>query len=161
MMDGLRLAELDDLAAVEAIVREAYSPYIARIGRPPAPMLDDYPALIGERRVHVAEREGVVQGVLVLLPRDDALLLDNVAVASAARGRGLGRAMLVFAERAAVASGYRFVRLYTNVAMTENIALYSRIGYRISHEADELGLHRVHMIKPVGGDSGAEGPDSR
>jgi ribosomal protein S18 acetylase RimI-like enzyme len=160
MTDGLRLAELGDLAAVEAIVREAYCPYIARIGRPPAPMLDDYRALIGERRVHVVERDGVVQGVLVLLPRDDVLLLDNVAVASAARGRGLGRAMLVFAERAAVAAGYRFVRLYTNAAMTENIALYSRIGYRIKHDADELGLHRVHMVKAVG-DPGSDRPDGR
>jgi hypothetical protein len=37
----IRRATLDDLAAVEEIVRGAYSHYIARIGRPPGPMLDD------------------------------------------------------------------------------------------------------------------------
>ena len=145
----LRLAGLEDLAAVERIVTEAYSPYIARIGRPPAPMLDDYSALIDAGRVHVAGREGAVEGVLVLLPRDDALLIDNVAVASGARGLGLGREMLQFAEQAAVAAGCRRLRLYTHAKMSENIALYSRIGYEISHEADELGLRRVHMVKAV------------
>ena len=147
----LRPATLDDLTAVEEIVRAAYSPYIPRIGRSPGPMLDDYRALIEGRRAHVAERDGVVQGVLVLIPQDDAMLLDNVAVAPAARGQGLGRLMLAFAESAAVEAGFSFVKLYTNEAMTENIELYSRLGYAVTHKAEEKGLRRVYMIKPVGG----------
>jgi hypothetical protein len=38
--------------------------------------------------------------------------------------------MLQFAERLAVDRGYRYIRLYTNEAMTENIALYS-LGMKI------------------------------
>jgi ribosomal protein S18 acetylase RimI-like enzyme len=113
-------------------------------------MLDDYAALIGEGRVHVAERDGVVQGLLVLIPQDDAMLLDNVAVAPEAQGSGLGRLMLEFAEGAAVEAGYRAIKLNTNEAMTENVALYTRIGYRETHRVEEKGLRRVYMRKPLG-----------
>ena len=112
-------------------------------------MLDDYAALIAEGRVQVAERDGVVQGVLVLIQQDDAMLLDNVAVAPAAQSSGLGRMMLEFAERAAVEAGYRAIKLYTNEAMTQNVALYTRIGYTETHRAEEKGLRRVYMRKPL------------
>jgi GNAT superfamily N-acetyltransferase len=138
-----------DLQAVEDIVRTAYSRYVARIGREPGPMRDDYRLLIAERRVSVIEHEGCVQGILVLIPQTDAMLLDNVAVAPAAQGLGLGRKLLEFAEQAAVASGFRSIRLYTNEAMTENIALYSRAGYAETHRVEENGLKRVYMVKPL------------
>jgi ribosomal protein S18 acetylase RimI-like enzyme len=145
----LRPAARDDLAAVQEIVRAAYTRYIARIGREPGPMLDDYAALIGEGRVHVAERNGIVQGVLVLIPQEDSMLLDNVAVAPEAQGSGLGRMMLEFAERAAIEAGYPGIRLYTNEAMTENVALYARNGYAETHRVEEKGLRRVCMHKPL------------
>ena len=145
-----RLATRDDLAAVREIVRAASTHYVARIGREPGPMLDDYAALIGEGRVHVAERDGVVQGLLVLIPQDEAMLLDNVAVAPEAQGSGLGRLLLEFAERQAVEAGYPAITLYTNEAMTENIALYGRLGYAQTHRVEEKGLRRVYMRKPLG-----------
>jgi hypothetical protein len=43
-----------DRPAIEEIVRDAYSPYIDRVGRQPGPMLDDYEALIRAGRVYVA-----------------------------------------------------------------------------------------------------------
>ena len=144
-----RLAMGSDLQAVEDIVRTAYSRYVARIGREPGPMRDDYRLLIAERRVSVIEHEGCVQGILVLIPQTDAMLLDNVAVAPAAQGLGLGRKLLEFTEQAAVASGFRSIRLYTNEAMTENIALYSRAGYAETHRVEENGLKRVYMVKPL------------
>ncbi len=113
-------------------------------------MLDDYSGLIAEGRVCVIEHDGVVQGLLVLSPQADAMLLDNVAVSPRAQGLGLGRLMLAYAEQAAIVAGYRFIKLYTNEAMTENIALYSRIGYAETHRIEEKGLRRVYMVKPVG-----------
>ena len=91
--------------------------------------------------------DGVVKAVLVLIPEERSLLLDNIAVSPDAQGLGLGRRLLEFAERSAVSSGYRVIRLYTNVAMTENIGLYSRIGYVETHRAEEKGLQRVYMEK--------------
>jgi ribosomal protein S18 acetylase RimI-like enzyme len=150
MRQDLRAATSDDLGTVEAIVRSAYSRYVSRIGREPGPMLDDYEQLIRDGRVHVIEHDGKVQGVLVLIPQEDALLLDNVAVSPAAQGLGLGRRMLQFAEAAAADAGYRFIRLYTNEAMTENLELYTRTGYSETHRVEEKGLRRVYMTKPVG-----------
>jgi ribosomal protein S18 acetylase RimI-like enzyme len=149
MQDELRLATTEDLRAVEAIVRAAYFPYVSRIGREPGPMLDDYRKLIADRRVHVVEQDGIVSGILVLIPERDVMLLDNVAVAPFAQGLGLGRKMLEFAERAAQEAGLCSIRLYTNEAMTENISLYSRIGYSETHRAQENGLRRIYMIKQL------------
>jgi hypothetical protein len=42
----IRPADAADLPEVERIVRDSYSKYIARIGKPPGPMLDDYAALV-------------------------------------------------------------------------------------------------------------------
>ena len=145
-----RVATAEDRPAIEAIVQAAYAPYVPRIGRAPGPMLDDYGALIRQGRVHVAGRGGAVQAILVLIPEQDAMLLDNVAVAPDAQGSGLGRAMLEFAERAAVAAGYATVKLYTNEAMTGNLGLYAKIGYAETHRAEEKGLRRVYMAKSVG-----------
>ena len=146
---NLRPATCNDLATVQEIVRAAYTPYIDRIGREPGPMLDDYAFLIDGGRVYVAEREDLVQGLLVLIPQDKAMLLDNVAVAPQAQGTGLGRTMMEFAERAAIKAGYPAIMLYTNEAMTENIALYTRIGYAEMYRVEEKGLRRIYMRKPL------------
>jgi ribosomal protein S18 acetylase RimI-like enzyme len=150
LIQRIRPATPIDLDVVEQIVRDAYTPYIARIGREPGPMLDDYGALISEGRIFVIEHDGVVRGLLVLIPQAEAMLLDNVAVSPLAQGLGLGRQMLDYAEQAAIAAGYRFIKLYTNEAMTENIALYSRIGYVETHRVEEKGLRRIYMVKRVG-----------
>jgi ribosomal protein S18 acetylase RimI-like enzyme len=57
--------------------------------------------------------------------------------------------MLEFAERAAQDAGLRSIRLYTNEAMTENISLYSRIGYSETHRTEEKGLRRIYMTKQL------------
>ncbi len=149
MPSAPRVAAAKDRLAVEAIVKAAYSHYVSRIGREPGPMLDDYGALIHGGHVHVIDHGGAVQGVLVLLPEKDTMLLDNVAVAPDAQGLGIGRALLMFAEETAVNAGYKTIKLYTNEAMTENIKLYSKIGYYETHRAEEKGLRRVYMAKAV------------
>lgn len=77
------------------------------------------------------------------------MLLDNVAVDPIRQGSGVGRKLLAFAEQAALKAGYRSIRLYTNEAMTENIALYARIGYVETHRGEEKGLRRVYMTKQL------------
>jgi hypothetical protein len=57
--------------------------------------------------------------------------------------------LLEFAEDAARVAGFGAIRLYTNAAMAENIALYLRIGYRETHRGEEKGLRRVYMRKPL------------
>jgi GNAT superfamily N-acetyltransferase len=136
-----------DAEAVRALVRAAYAHYVPRIGREPAPMSAGYEALIAEGLVWIAGRPPV--GVLVLIPREDHLLLDNVAVDPRARGTGVGAALLAFAEERARALGLARIRLYTNAAMHENLAYYARHGYTETHRASEFGFHRVYFEKPT------------
>ena len=145
----LRLATQDDRAAVERIVEAAYSPYITRIGRKPGPMLDDYRALIDASHVQVLISEGAICGVLVLTPEQDAMLLDNIAVDPSVKGKGFGKQLMLAAEQAARDAGYKAIRLYTHEMMTENIALYGKVGYVETHRAVEKGLHRVFMTKQL------------
>jgi ribosomal protein S18 acetylase RimI-like enzyme len=144
----IRRAGPQDRAAVEAIVAAAYSKYIERIGKPPGPMLDDYAALIAAGAVSLwADPDGTIAAVLVLLAKPDHLLLDNVAVAPGRQGQGLGRRLIAFAEAEARRLGHAELRLYTHAAMTENIALYRRLGFSETGRADQAGYDRVFMTK--------------
>ncbi|HXO01108.1 MAG TPA: GNAT family N-acetyltransferase [Stellaceae bacterium] len=137
-----------DRAAVEAIVREAYAVYIDRIGKPPGPMLDDYAALIDDGAVSVLKVPGgVIAAIIVLLPKPDHLLLDNVAVRRDRQGQGFGRRLIGFAEAEARRLGYSEVRLYTHQTMTENIALYTRLGFGETGRGSDAGYERVFMTK--------------
>ncbi|MCC2654433.1 MAG: family acetyltransferase [Microvirga sp.] len=148
-MFDIRLAQREDLAAVEALVTVAYTQYIPLIGQKPGPMSDDYSALIEKRRVYVLSSENKLAGMLVLLPEDETMLLDNVAVHPDMQGRGYGRALIAFAERLSIERGFKAIRLYTNEAMIENVRLYERLGFVETHRAEEKGFRRVYMTKPL------------
>jgi GNAT superfamily N-acetyltransferase len=147
----IRLALPEEHDTVRALVRAAYAHYVARIGREPMPMDDDYRAHIAAGEAWVTTRDdGTIIGVLVLIDESDALLLDNVAVTEDEQGRGHGRALIAFAEQEAVRRGHRTLRLFTNVKMTENITLYRRLGFVETHRAGEHGFARVFMAKRLG-----------
>jgi ribosomal protein S18 acetylase RimI-like enzyme len=143
-------ADPADANAVTACVRAAYAEYVERIGREPAPMGADYAALIADAAVWVVRTEGAIAGVLVLRPQPPSLLLENVAVAPAHRGRGIGRALIGFAEAQARRAGCDAVVLYTNERMTENLRLYPALGYAETGRRVEDGFARVYFRKPVG-----------
>jgi GNAT superfamily N-acetyltransferase len=148
---AIRAAELADATAVREIVNAAYRSYIPRIGKPPGPMLDDYAKRISDGQVWVLAGADGIAGILVLEETPDGLLLDNIAVAPGHQGKGHGRALLEFAEAQAVHRGWREIRLYTNALMTENIALYGRIGYVETARVTEKGFDRVYMTKRLAG----------
>ena len=109
-------------------------------------MDSDYAALIAAGEVFVADEEGLA-GVLVLRVAPDHLFVENVAVDPARQGQGVGRALLAFAERFARDHSLDELRLYTNQAMTENIKIYNRLGWRCTGAGQDQGFHRVHFSK--------------
>lgn len=144
----IRPARGEDVAAIGQIVREAYGHYVARLGKPPGPMLDDYARRVADRQVWVLEEGGTLGGILVLEDAEDgALLLDNIAIAPHAQGKGHGRALVAFAEAEARRRGHASIRLYTHVLMTENVAIYGRLGFAETHRVTEKGYDRVYMAK--------------
>jgi GNAT superfamily N-acetyltransferase len=149
----IRRARSEDRAAVEAIVNAAYAVYVDRIGKPPRPMLDDYARLIADGSVSVLEDADRTMGaIIVLVPKQDHLLLDNIAVRPDRQGHGLGRQLIAFAEGEARRLGYAELRLYTHQMMTENIALYARLGFVETGRARQAGYDRVFMTKRLASD---------
>jgi ribosomal protein S18 acetylase RimI-like enzyme len=148
---SIRRATPGEADAIRAMVRSAYAKYVDRIGREPAPMTADYAAEIAAGAVWVAaDGDGEPVGVVVLHPEPAYLLLDNVAVDPEHQGRGIGRALIRFAEERASALGLAEVRLYTNEKMTENIALYRSLGYVEVDRRRGEGFDRVWFAKRVG-----------
>ena len=147
----IRAATAADVPAIANIVDHAYRHYIARIGKPPGPMLDDYAARVVEGVVWVIEEGAAIAGTVVLLPTTDYLLLDNIAVSPARQGLGLGRRLLAFAEAEAVRRGYQEIQLYTHQTMVENQRLYASIGYEETGRGTEAGYDRVFMRKQLRG----------
>ena len=138
-----------DASAVAACVNAAYRSYVGRIGRPPGPMTEDYAKVIRECRVTVAESRGTIIGVLVLAVTDEGFLLESVAVDPSHQGKGLGKTLIEFTEAEARREGFQSIYLYTHEKMTENKALYSKIGYIEFDRRTEQGLDRVYMRKSL------------
>lgn len=145
----IRLARPEDAAAVAEIVHAAYVGYQTSIGTTPGPMLDDYGDLVGRGLVHVLEESGEILGLVVLIPKERSMLLDNVAVRPQVQGRKLGSQLIAFAEQQARAAGYDSIRLYTQELMTDNRARYTHLGVVETHRAEEKGLKRVYMTKTL------------
>jgi GNAT superfamily N-acetyltransferase len=139
-----------DVSKVAALVNAAYGHYVERIGMLPRPMTDDYAEVIANQRVTVAESHGIIVGVIVLTIDDEGFLIDNVAVDPSHRGKGLGKALLKFAEAEARRAGFDSIYLYTHEKMIENLALYSRIGYVEYDRRSQGAFFLVYMRKHLG-----------
>ena len=149
MHPTIRKASEQDVHTIEHVVRSAYRGYIPRIGNPPAPMTDDYNQHVASGNVWVSLLDNQIVGLVVLLPKPDYMLLDNVAVAPEKQRRGFGRLLIRFAEDRARQCGYKEIQLYTNEAMLENIAIYNKLGYRETDRRLESGFKRVFMKKTL------------
>jgi ribosomal protein S18 acetylase RimI-like enzyme len=147
---SLRSAEAADASRVAELVDAAYGHYVERIGMLPGPMTNDYADVIRTRQVTVAERQGAIVGIIVLTVTDEGFLVDNVAVHPSHRGTGLGRALLQFAEAEAQRAGFDAIYLYTHEKMTENLALYARIGYVEYDRRSQGAFSRVYLRKHLG-----------
>jgi len=139
----LRRATADDVATVTACAVEAFRTYIARLGLTPRPMTRDYAQAIAHLQVWVAERpEQQIGAALLLDVTDEGFLIDVIAVHPDHQGSEL-------AEREALRQGHASIYLFTNEKMTENLALYQRIGY-VEYRRESLdGRTRVYLRKPL------------
>ena len=149
-MVRLRTATEADVPRLTELVQAAYGHYVERLGGLPRPMTDDYTEVVRSARVTVAERDGGIVGLVVLRISDEGFLVDNVAVDPSHQGEGVGRALLEHAEDAARGAGFDSIYLYTHERMSENLALYSRIGY-VEYDRRLHGEARiVYLRKKLG-----------
>jgi ribosomal protein S18 acetylase RimI-like enzyme len=146
---GLRRATAADLPAIKAVIDAAYARYLTRMDKPPGPMLRDYGPSVEAGTTWVTGSP--IAAVLTLYPGDEHLLIENIAVRPGAQGRGLGRALMSFAEQEAARRGLTRMALYTHEIMTENQAIYARLGYVEVERRAEDGYRRIYMEKRLTG----------
>ena len=149
-MSRLRPATPFDTDFVRRCARAAYAPYVARIGRAPAPMIANFEQHISDGDVTIADAaDGKPCGYVICRAQGDHVLLENVAVDPAQHGEGHGRALIDHVETFARRQGFALVRLYTNIHMRENLSLYPALGYRETGRRHEDGFDRVYYEKIV------------
>ena len=142
----IRKAVVSDAEALAKCMHAAYMMYTSRLGgKTLPPMTVDYGEEICSYPVWVAESEGSLVGGLILMPQDDYITIANVAVHPQFQGNGLGRGLMSFAEAEAKQQGYSELRLATHILLTENVSLYSHLGW------SETGRdqYRVYMRKNI------------
>jgi len=144
----IRTATIDDLPAIKQCVDAAYEIYVERIGDKPKPMLADYEAQLRDGTVRVAINEhGEVQGYIICYARLDTMMLENVAVSPRHQGRGVGKRLIAFCEDEARRQGCQAIELFTHMKMTENRALYARLGYEAIDRPEDKQLDRIFFRK--------------
>lgn len=150
----IRAGTEDDAAAVIALWTEAYTlrgpegrttPYVAR------EYFDSYES----GRPFVAEEDGSVFGVVVFLPPGAAewsaageAALTRLAVATTARGKGVGRALAERCGEEARAAGAASIVLWSRPYQTPAHRLYESLGYRYvpaRDSSDAEGGRRVFV----------------
>jgi ribosomal protein S18 acetylase RimI-like enzyme len=151
----IRRADQSDLPVVQGISANAYiAAYVPVLGYIPLPAEEDYGPRIERGEVWLLACGDSDVGVAVLEERRDHLLVYSIAVRPTEQGRGHGRALLDFADQRAIALGLAVIRLYTNVRMEKNIALYRRHGYVETgtrphpSRVDEMLVDMVRTVPP-------------
>ena len=145
----MRQATKDDVEAIRTLTREAYAKWVPLIGREPLPMSTDYREALKKHRFDLLFLEGKLAALIETISHDDHLLIENVAVSPSHQGGGLGRRLLIHAERLAASLGYNEIKLYTNKLFAENLTFYDRLGYQVESEEDFMGGVCVHMNKLI------------
>lgn len=136
-MDDLSIRELDscgdvpyDLLYMADPSREAVADYLER------------------GRCFVAFRDGIPVGVYVLLPtRPFTAELVNLAVREDCQNRGIGRALIVHAQKTAAESGFRILEVGTGNSGIGQLALYQKSGFTIV--SVDFGFFERHYPEPI------------
>ncbi len=110
-------------------------------------MDEDYRREVADGKVSVAVEVDEIVGLIVLAKEPDHLLVENVAVEPGRQSRGIGRALLAFAEEVAMGADLTTLRLYTHALMIENLAFYPRLGYVETERRTDDGFERVFFEK--------------
>jgi ribosomal protein S18 acetylase RimI-like enzyme len=131
----LRAATVEDLARCAAIWREGLNGYLVPLAQPEVP--DDLGAILrlyghllstDPATFLVAERDGMVDGFVVVLQRERLTFLSMLFVAPGAQGRGLGRALLARALATAARTPETCHATATDSAQPISNALYGSLG---------------------------------
>lgn len=140
----IRRANAQDADTLSDCFDVAYSVYSSRISDLPL-ISAGMAQSIKNSRVWVAETDDDIIGGIILVPHENFMMLENVAVRSDSSGMGVGAALIRKAEADCIELGFHQLRLSTHIDMPENVALYKHLGWQ---ETERSG-NKVLMRKDI------------
>ncbi|KAJ6019591.1 hypothetical protein N7499_009444 [Penicillium canescens] len=144
-------ATIEDIQAIKSMVNSAYSKYIERIGKPPAPMTEDWEQEMETHEVMMLKDNDQTVGSIDFHVDDqtNSLKINNVVVDVGSQGRGYGYWMMKHAEIEGRERGLSSITLFTNVNMIENVRFYGKLGFIETERKMEDGFERIYFRKSL------------
>lgn len=106
-------------------------------------LVDDY---LSRSFCFTAQKEGQLCGVIILLPTRPATLeVVNLAVQNEFRGQKIGQTLLYFALSFAKKNQYEVVEIGTGSTGFEQLYLYQKCGFRMSHIERDFFIHHYEQ----------------
>ena len=150
-----RAAADEDWGAIHALVAECFSGMEGRIDPPssihrwtPETFAAEAEAGVG----YLAERDGAVIACGFGKMKGDAFYLGKIAVAPAARGAGLARAIVDAASEDAKRLGLAALEVEARIELTENHRVFAALGFVRTAETAHPGYDRptsITMRRPL------------
>ena len=122
----------DQLAAVDALMRQAFTPYVRALGREIAPgSYDWYGEAIAKGDIFVAHDSGELVGAIATKRGDKDMVLEQIGVSPSRQKQGIASWMIGQIEPIARGRDCRTLSLNTAEMMEDRVRLYSRHGFKI------------------------------
>lgn len=131
-----RPGRIEESKAIETLVAAAFLDYARGIGRDWPGPYDWMEARLAAGEIIVAEDDAGQPLSIAALSQDaqaHTLTVDLLAVAPAAQGRGVGRALLAYAESLALGCGAQAMHLHTVAKYEHLLQLYRGAGFEVTH----------------------------
>jgi ribosomal protein S18 acetylase RimI-like enzyme len=151
---ALRKATEEDAAVVLAVLREANAPYRHRPNGPSGAFEDTVEGtreMMATYPVVLAVTGETIVGALFYAFETNHCFLFRLGVLPAYQRRGIGRALMEYAERRAMEMGLPCTRLGVRRSMPENHAYYGRLGYHVIEENEAGWTMEKHLTIGDGG----------
>lgn len=140
----------DDWQALLALILDAFAYMETRID-PPSSALKLTPESLKEKAgvetAFLAFENGRLLGCVFCKPEVETLYIGKFAIAPAAQGKGIGRALLQEAEALAKDLKLPALRLETRIELTANHATFGRWGFVKTAENAHAGYDRPTSIE--------------
>jgi GNAT superfamily N-acetyltransferase len=135
-MVQIRRANQRDAAAIELLIREAFSEHEPAFTREAfdiaTPGKREIEKRIEDWAVWIAITANVIVGTVSAHAKGPGLQIQSMAVHPSMRGHGIGKLLLARVEDFAYAHGYKRLILNTTPFMNRAIRLYEAFGFRFT-----------------------------
>jgi N-acetylglutamate synthase-like GNAT family acetyltransferase len=142
-------ADFADWEAVRTLIHEAFAYMEGRI-EPPSSALRLTPQSMAadatDGALLLARSGSTLVGCVFVHPKEDALYIGKLAVQPRMHGRGIGKALVGAARAEARMLGLKALELQTRIELTENHAVFIKMGFVKTGETTHQGYARATSI---------------